>query len=62
MNRYEKRKAERQKAQVIKTAKQDMIKWVETLDHTPTEAEGLAWQKGYLDGMNRINIYIEENE
>lgn len=61
MSRQEKRKAERLKAQVVKVAKQDMIKWVETLDHVPTEAEARAWQKGYVDGINRVNLYIEEN-
>lgn len=60
MSRQEKRKVERLKAQVIKNAKQDMIKWVETLDHAPTETEARAWQKGYVDGINRVNIYIED--
>jgi hypothetical protein len=61
MSRYERRKAERQSAQITKNAKIDMIKWVETLDHTPTDTETLAWQKGYLAGINRMGLYIEDN-
>jgi hypothetical protein len=61
MSRYEKRKAQRQSAQITKNAKIDMVKWVETLDHVPTDIETLAWQKGYLAGINRMGLYIEEN-
>jgi hypothetical protein len=55
MSRYEKRKANRQAAQIVKNAKKDMIKWVETLDHMPSEEEAKAWQSGYLAGVNRIS-------
>ena len=61
ISRYEKRKAQRQSAQITKNDKIDMVKWVETLDHAPTDSEALAWQKGYLAGINRISLYIEEN-
>lgn len=54
MSRYEKRKAERQAASIVKNAKTDMIKWVETLDHIPSDVEAKAWQDGYLSGINRI--------
>jgi hypothetical protein len=52
--RSEKRKAERQAANIITTAKKDMIAWVETLEHTPSELEMRAWQEGYISGMNRL--------
>jgi hypothetical protein len=52
--RSEKRKAERQAASIITTAKKDMIAWVETLEHTPSELEMRAWQEGYVSGMNRL--------
>jgi hypothetical protein len=54
MSRYEKRKAERQAANIVATAKKDMIAWVETLEHTPSELEMKAWQAGYVSGMNRL--------
>lgn len=60
MNRYEKRKAERQSAHITKNAKVDMLEWIQALGHPPTDKEALAWQKGYLAGINRITIYLEE--
>lgn len=62
MSRYEKRKAERQAASIIKNAKTDMIKWVETLDHAPSDAEAKAWQDGYLSGINRVRQTPEVGE
>jgi hypothetical protein len=56
MSRYERRKASRQAANIVATAKKDMIAWIETLDYTPTEPEMKAWQQGYISGINRINI------
>lgn len=61
MSRYEKRKAERQSSHITKNAKVDMLKWIETLNHAPTDVEALAWQKGYLSGINRITLYLEES-
>jgi hypothetical protein len=54
MSRYEKRKAERQAANIVTTAKKDMIEWVETLEYTPSELEMKAWQQGYISGINRL--------
>jgi hypothetical protein len=56
MSREEKRKAKRQANNIVATAKKDMIAWIETLDHTPSESEMKAWQQGYISGINRINI------
>jgi hypothetical protein len=55
MNRTEKRKLDRQKAAIVKKAKQDMQEFVDSLNRMPTEQEILAWQAGYVSGMNRIN-------
>jgi hypothetical protein len=55
MNRTEKRKLDRQKAAIVKKAKQDMQEFVDSLDRMPTEQEIVAWQSGYISGMNRMN-------
>ena len=55
MNRTEKRKLDRQKAAIVKKAKQDMQEFVDSLDRMPTEQEIVAWQSGYISGMNRVN-------
>jgi hypothetical protein len=60
MKRQEKRKAERQAAQIVKNAKMDMVKWVETLDALPTDKEAAAWQNGYLAGINRIATELKD--
>lgn len=61
MNRYEKRKADRQAAGIVTRAKKDMIAWVETLDHSPTPEEMKAWQAGYVSGINRLAIAKDED-
>lgn len=60
MSREEKRKAARQGSSIATKAKKDMIAWAESLDHTPNETEILAWQQGYISGVNRLNIIREE--
>lgn len=59
MNRQEKRKADRQATAIVKNAKIDMVKWVEDIGYQPSDLEVLAWQKGYIAGVNRINQYKE---
>ena len=54
MNRDERRKAEREKAYIVRTAKLDMVGWVEDIGRAPTNEEATAWQKGYLSGLNRM--------
>lgn len=61
MSRQEKRKADRQASNIVATAKKDMIAWIETLSYTPTEPEMKAWQQGYISGINRINISIQQS-
>jgi hypothetical protein len=55
INRTEKRKLERQKAAIVKKAKQDMQEFVDSLDRMPTEQEIVAWQAGYISGINRMS-------
>lgn len=51
------RKARRDNKKVLDTvmrkAKQDMADWIMEIDRMPTEAEILAFQAGYISGMNR---------
>lgn len=60
MKRQEKRKAERQAAQIVKNAKSDMIDWVSKLDGLPSDEQAKAWQSGYLAGINRMKAEINE--
>lgn len=60
MSRYEKRKAARQAANIITKAKKDMIAWVGSLEHTPTQSEMVAWQAGYVAGVNRLAVEKEQ--
>lgn len=61
MSRYHTRKAARQAANIVTKAKKDMIAWVGSLDHTPSEIEMIAWQAGYVAGVNRLAVE-KENE
>jgi len=55
--KYMDRKARRDNKKVIETvkrkAKQDMADWIMQIDRMPTEAEIIAFQAGYLSGINR---------
>ena len=53
MKRENRRKADAEIAAIVKKAKQDMLTWLSELDHEPTKAETLAYQHGYLAGINR---------
>lgn len=52
-DRWEKRKHNKEIANIIKKAKQDMASWLSELDETPSEKEISVWQSGYLYGINR---------
>jgi hypothetical protein len=51
------RKARRDNKKVLETvkrkAKQDMAEWILEIDRMPSEQEILAFQAGYISGMNR---------
>ena len=38
---------------LLRKAKQDMTDWVIKLNRMPSQAEILAFQAGYISGMNR---------
>jgi len=38
---------------LLRKAKQDMTNWVIKIDRMPTQAEILAFQEGYISGINR---------
>jgi hypothetical protein len=52
--REAKRKTERQIVNIVAKAKVDMNKWMLALPSSVTEAEVLAWQAGYIAGINRM--------
>lgn len=51
------RKARRDNKKVLDTvkrkAKQDMAEWIMEIDRMPAESEIIAFQAGYISGMNR---------
>jgi hypothetical protein len=53
-NRQDKRKAQRQIENIVAKAKVDMNKWILSLPSSVTEREVLAWQSGYIAGVNRM--------
>jgi len=60
MKRSEKRQAARQAGSIVKTAKIDMLEWVEEVGRVPSREEILAWQAGYLSGINRMAQHKEK--
>ena len=52
-DRWEKRKHDKEIASIVKKAKQDMADWISMQDVAPSQNEMLAWQAGYLYGVNR---------
>jgi hypothetical protein len=56
-DRYMDRKVRRDNKKVLETvmrkAKQDMADWIMEIDRMPNKAEILAFQAGYISGMNR---------
>lgn len=55
MPRAERRQVSKEIKSIARKAKEAMYKWVITLDHEPTDSELLAWQAGYIAGLNRDN-------
>ena len=52
-NREERRKWEREQARIVEKAKQDMQEYISKAGRETTEGELLAWQQGYVAGINR---------
>ena len=59
-DRWEKRKHEAEIKSIVKKAKQDMTDWVQDLGKMPSSEELLAWQAGYLSGINRATGQIDK--
>jgi hypothetical protein len=53
-NRQDKRKAQREIENIVSKAKVDMNKWILSLPSSVTEGEVIAWQAGYIAGVNRM--------
>jgi hypothetical protein len=53
-NRQDRRKAERQIENIVAKAKVDMNKWILSLPSSVTEGQVIAWQAGYIAGVNRM--------
>lgn len=52
-DRKERRNDKRMFDILLRKAKQDMTDWVMKLNRMPSQAEILAFQAGYISGMNR---------
>lgn len=52
-DRKERRNDKRMFNILLRKAKQDMTDWVMNLNRIPSQAEILAFQAGYISGMNR---------
>ena len=52
-DRKERREDKRMFDILLRKAKQDMAEWVMNLKRMPSKAEILAFQAGYISGMNR---------
>jgi len=53
MDRKERRDNKKALDIVVRKAKVDMTDWIMKIDRMPTKAEILAFQQGYISGMNR---------
>ena len=53
MNRQDRREVQKKLESLAKKAKEDMLKWAMSVDHTPSKEEGEAWKAGYIAGLNR---------
>lgn len=58
-NREERRKWEREQSRIVDKAKQDMQEYISKAGRETTEGELLAWQQGYLAGINRATAAQE---
>jgi hypothetical protein len=53
VDRKERRDNKKMFNTLIRKAKQDMAEWILKIDRMPSQAEVLAFQEGYIYGMNR---------
>lgn len=62
MPRAEKRKIQRDIDYIVENAKRDMADWVLKLPYSITEKEAMAWQAGYIAGLNRVKNEVSGRE
>jgi hypothetical protein len=60
VSRKDRRKYEQDLASVIKKAKIDMQDWFNALGEQPSQLEIIAWQSGYLAGVNRATANVDK--
>jgi len=53
MDRKERRDNKKMLDIIVRKAKKDMADWVMKIDRMPSQSEILAFQAGYISGMNR---------
>lgn len=62
MSREQKRKLQREIKLIVADAKQDMADWLANFPAGVTESEAMAWQAGYIAGINRMNNDISSGK
>ena len=53
MARQNKREVSREIRKIAQKAKEAMYDWIYKLQHEPSEKEMMAWQAGYIAGLNQ---------
>jgi hypothetical protein len=51
--RQNKREVSREIRKIAQKAKEAMYDWIYKLQHEPSEKEMMAWQAGYIAGLNQ---------
>ena len=60
LNRQQKRRYDQDLSAVIRKAKTDMQDWVSTIGEQPSKLEVVAWQAGYIAGLNRATANLDK--
>lgn len=60
MSRKDRRKYEQDLSGVIRKAKLDMQDWFNAIGEQPSQLEIVAWQSGYIAGINRATANIDK--
>lgn len=55
MSRSQERRVSKEISAIARKAKQEMAKWFSSMLESPSEKEILAWQAGYIAGINVSN-------
>jgi hypothetical protein len=60
VSRKDRRKYEQDLSGVIRKAKLDMQDWFNAIGEQPSQLEIVAWQSGYIAGINRATANIDK--